>query len=281
VKRCRAHLTRPHAGAAGQSRPYRGSGRQGTREAALGVEGAGTRQAPMFMGHNRGPSSDSRRRRAAPSFRRGRQRQDRLPDLCRLPGRRPTPGRAGSGAHVPNGSLHPDGRPRPGSPRRRNPGRNLGRCHFQHVRRDVVFEVDFCAREVGRVALEGAPGHLSYVDRQGAFHAPFDEALELAKAFCAAEPSTVLVGVEATEGKWSQQASRPDGEYVVSLLNEYRAAWALIRQWTGHALPSPCAKHGFNTSNAWSGTPSMRSRKPATTAKPTASAGRLRKDRPR
>ena len=74
----------------------------------------------------------------------------------------------------------------------------------------------------------------TYVDGQGTFHAPFDEALELAKAFCEAEPSTVLIDVEATEGKWSQEASRPDGEYVVSLLNEYRAAWALIRQWTGH-----------------------------------------------
>jgi len=27
---------------------------------------------------------------------------------------------------------------------------------------------------------------------------------------------------------------QPGGEYLVGLLNEYRAAWALIRQWTGH-----------------------------------------------
>ena len=30
-----------------------------------------------------------------------------------------------------------------------------------------------------------------------------------------------------------QDASQPGGEYLVSLLNEYRAAWALIRQWAG------------------------------------------------
>jgi hypothetical protein len=63
---------------------------------------------------------------------------------------------------------------------------------------------------------------------------PFADALALAKAFCAAEPSTVLVGVETTEGKWSQEASQPGGDYLISLLNEYRAAWAMIRQWTGH-----------------------------------------------
>ncbi len=27
---------------------------------------------------------------------------------------------------------------------------------------------------------------------------------------------------------------RREKEYIVSLLNDYRASWALIRQWTGH-----------------------------------------------
>ena len=43
-----------------------------------------------------------------------------------------------------------------------------------------------------------------------------------------------LPHVETTEREWSAKASRPGGEYMVGLLNEYRAAWALIRQWTGH-----------------------------------------------
>jgi hypothetical protein len=73
-----------------------------------------------------------------------------------------------------------------------------------------------------------------YVDRQGIVHVPFAEALELAKAFCAAEPSPVLADIEATERKWAQEASQPGNDYIVGLLNEYRAAWALVRQWTGH-----------------------------------------------
>ncbi len=75
---------------------------------------------------------------------------------------------------------------------------------------------------------------LTYVDRFGTIHVPFDEALALAKAFSAAEPAAVLLHVEGTEREWSVEASRPGGEYMVKLLSEYRAAWALIRQWTGH-----------------------------------------------
>ncbi len=30
------------------------------------------------------------------------------------------------------------------------------------------------------------------------------------------------------------EASRPGKEYLISLLNESRASWAIIRQWTGH-----------------------------------------------
>jgi hypothetical protein len=30
------------------------------------------------------------------------------------------------------------------------------------------------------------------------------------------------------------EAARPGGEYLVELLNEHRASWALIRQWAGH-----------------------------------------------
>lgn len=74
----------------------------------------------------------------------------------------------------------------------------------------------------------------SYVDRTGKLHLPFDEALEIAQKFCAAEPAVVLAGVESTEREWAQDARRPGEEYMVKLLNEYRAAWALVRQWAGH-----------------------------------------------
>jgi hypothetical protein len=73
-----------------------------------------------------------------------------------------------------------------------------------------------------------------YQDRLGIIHWPFRAGLELGCAFCAAEPSTVLVGIEATERQWATEASRPGEEYVIPLLNQYRPSWALIRQWTGH-----------------------------------------------
>jgi hypothetical protein len=44
----------------------------------------------------------------------------------------------------------------------------------------------------------------SYVDRTGQLHLPFDEALEIARKFCAAEPAAVLAAVESTERKWAQ-----------------------------------------------------------------------------
>jgi len=74
---------------------------------------------------------------------------------------------------------------------------------------------------------------VAYVDRQGQLHLPFDVALDLGHRFCAVEPSTVLVGVELTERDWTHRVGHGD-DYLVSLLNQYRAAWALIRQWAGH-----------------------------------------------
>jgi hypothetical protein len=62
---------------------------------------------------------------------------------------------------------------------------------------------------------------VGYVDRHGTLHLPFDEALDLGRRFCAAEPSTVLVGVETTEREWEQKARRGE-DYIVGLLNEYR-----------------------------------------------------------
>ena len=73
----------------------------------------------------------------------------------------------------------------------------------------------------------------SFADCEGRFRLPFDEALELARNFCMAEPAAVLLEAEATERKWSLRATRPGEEYIIPLLNDYRASWALIRQWTG------------------------------------------------
>jgi hypothetical protein len=73
---------------------------------------------------------------------------------------------------------------------------------------------------------------VTYTNRRGELRLPFDVAVDLAQKFCAAEPATVLVNIEATEREWDQKARRGE-DYIVSLLNEYRASWALIRQWAG------------------------------------------------
>ena len=74
----------------------------------------------------------------------------------------------------------------------------------------------------------------AYVDRHRTIHIPYTEALELAKAFCISEPSTILLNIETTEREWVQKASQPGNDYMLPLLNEYRASWAIIRQWTGY-----------------------------------------------
>ena len=75
---------------------------------------------------------------------------------------------------------------------------------------------------------------VAYTDRKGTTHLPFDYAFEFARKFCTAEPSTVLVGVETTERERSRKAVTPGEEYIVPLLNGYRASWALLRQWAGY-----------------------------------------------
>ena len=40
--------------------------------------------------------------------------------------------------------------------------------------------------------------------------------------------------IETTERKWSQEARQLGEEHLAGLLNEYRASWALIRQWAGY-----------------------------------------------
>jgi hypothetical protein len=48
------------------------------------------------------------------------------------------------------------------------------------------------------------------------------------------EPNTVLMNVESTEREWTQKAGQSGNEYSLPLLNEYRASWAIIRQWASY-----------------------------------------------
>ncbi len=121
---------------------------------------------------------------------------------------------------------------------------SVGEKGLSYFRGVLSAPQDAVDRVKKRAGLEHAkPNPATYVDRFGTVNTCFAEALTIARAFCAAEPSTVLVDIEATERKWSLEASRLEGEYLVRLLNEYRAAWALIRQWTGHD-PAVAAREG-------------------------------------
>jgi hypothetical protein len=88
---------------------------------------------------------------------------------------------------------------------------------------------------VSKRANTGIPeSHSAYVDRFGTTHLPFEVAVELAQAFAAAEPETVLLAVDTQQRKYETEAREPGSSYLVPLVNEWRASWALIRQWAGH-----------------------------------------------
>ncbi len=79
------------------------------------------------------------------------------------------------------------------------------------------------------------PTHPSgYVDRHGELHLPYVCAVELAQAFAAAEPRTVLDPIEVQERKWREGLRTPGREYMADLLTDWRGQWALVRQWAGH-----------------------------------------------
>jgi hypothetical protein len=105
------------------------------------------------------------------------------------------------------------------------------RCYGSTVSgsRDAFERIKARAKDTSTTEPYGA-----YTDRTGTVHWSYKAGLDLAQKFCASEPATVLVGIEATEREWATKASRPGEEYIVPLLNQYRASWALIRQWTGH-----------------------------------------------
>ena len=104
---------------------------------------------------------------------------------------------------------------------------------FQFLHGTLSCEPEVIRRIRARAGLNTEANTPSaYVDRHGTLHLPFDEALELARKFCAAEPSTVLVGAETAEREWDQAARRGEN-HIITLLNEYRASWAILRQWAG------------------------------------------------
>ena len=112
---------------------------------------------------------------------------------------------------------------------------SLGERDLSFLGGDVLCTPEAIERVRIRAKIKGGEhSPYAYIDRQGITHLPYEEALVIAKNFCAAEPSAVLPGVEATEREWARKARTPGRDTSVSLLNEFQAAAALIRQWTGH-----------------------------------------------
>jgi hypothetical protein len=127
---------------------------------------------------------------------------------------------------------------------------------------------DAFSRIKSRAKYDDAPEpHGAYTDRHGTVYWPFQSGLELARKFCAAEPSTVLVGIEEVEREWATKASRPGEEYIIPLLSQYRASLALIRQWTGHDPAVQNGKPILRNFSGLCGTQSMHCKKRASTAR--------------
>ncbi len=91
---------------------------------------------------------------------------------------------------------------------------------------------DVIDRVCNRAAIAPPAPYVAFTDRHGQRHLPFDSALEIAKAFAAAEPATVLLHIDTRESATAVEAQDPAKRYLVGLLEEWRAGWALIRQWT-------------------------------------------------
>src|SRR3954451_14211586 len=115
-------------------------------------------------------------------------------------------------------------------------------CVFENLGDEVQYyngvlsaSVEAVARVKERARVDvNKQSAYAYVDRTGRLQLPFADAVALARALCAAEPTRFLMEAEATERKWSREARTPGEEYVIELLNDFGAAWALIRQWAGH-----------------------------------------------
>jgi hypothetical protein len=85
-----------------------------------------------------------------------------------------------------------------------------------------------------RAGLSPASHPLGFVDRHGMSHQPFEYAFELARAFAAAEPLTVLAQIDIEEREMLLAMREPGEAYRVPLVGVFIASNALVRQWAGH-----------------------------------------------
>lgn len=106
--------------------------------------------------------------------------------------------------------------------------------HFGLYKGVLRYLPDRLERVAARAGIDPPTHPAGYEDREGTHHLPFSSALALAQAFAAAEPQTVLDSVDAEERRWSLKLRQPGNDHLNSLLADWRASWALVRQWAGH-----------------------------------------------
>ena len=115
---------------------------------------------------------------------------------------------------------------------------NIGESgHFDVNHGSMSGSIDVIERLRVRAKLTeadlGASTSHAYIERSGRLRLPYECALKFARAFCMQEPAGVLASLEASERDFSLRSTNPDNGYLIPLLNEFRASWAIVRQWCG------------------------------------------------
>jgi hypothetical protein len=115
---------------------------------------------------------------------------------------------------------------------------NIGEsAHFDINHGSMSGSIDVIERlrvraKLAEADLSPSSSH-AYVERSGRLRLPYECALKFARAFCMQEPAGVLASLEASERDFSLRSTNPDNGYLIPLLNEFRASWAIVRQWCG------------------------------------------------
>ena len=91
-------------------------------------------------------------------------------------------------------------------------------------------------RIIDRAGLPTAPADLhplAYRDRHGNVHLPLEATVELARAFAAAEPTTVIGYLDDQEEEMRLRGNQPGERWWHSYLREKAPGFAIARQWAG------------------------------------------------
>jgi hypothetical protein len=91
-------------------------------------------------------------------------------------------------------------------------------------------------RIIDRAGLTSAPADLhplAHRDRRGYVHLPLEATVELARAFAAAEPTTVIGYLDDQEEEMRLRGNQPGERWWHSYLREQSRGFAIARQWAG------------------------------------------------